>query len=115
MPTSWSRTTPTRATSAWDGDSEEVDIDEMAEILVGPVMPEALQRTPRGGGRCFQRWDHSSLGGSVLVEMEVDAIGLSPGIWRKPLRPRRRCCRLWRKKKWRWKKMCGPHLHLTPN
>ena len=38
MPASWSRTTPTRATSAWDGDSEEVDIDEMAEILVGPVM-----------------------------------------------------------------------------
>ena len=75
-----------------DGDSEEVDADEMAEILVGPVMPEALQRTPRGGGRCFQRWDHSSLGGSVLVEMEVDAIGLSPGIWRKPLRHRSRCC-----------------------
>ncbi|TKW36321.1 hypothetical protein SEVIR_2G433200v4 [Setaria viridis] len=29
-----------------DGDSEEVDADEMAEILVGPAMPEALQRTP---------------------------------------------------------------------
>ncbi|OEL33383.1 DDT domain-containing protein PTM [Dichanthelium oligosanthes] len=29
-----------------DGDSEEVDADEMAGILVGPAMPEALQRTP---------------------------------------------------------------------
>ncbi|CAN6212619.1 unnamed protein product [Urochloa humidicola] len=29
-----------------DGDSEEVDADEMAEILVGPAMPLALQQTP---------------------------------------------------------------------
>lgn len=29
-----------------DGDSEEVDADEMAEILVGPAMPQALQQTP---------------------------------------------------------------------
>lgn len=29
-----------------DGDSEEVDADEMAQILVGPAMPTALQQTP---------------------------------------------------------------------
>ncbi|WVZ66961.1 hypothetical protein U9M48_016111 [Paspalum notatum var. saurae] len=29
-----------------DGDSEEVDADEMAGMLVGPAMPQALQQTP---------------------------------------------------------------------
>ncbi|KAJ1292275.1 hypothetical protein BS78_02G379700 [Paspalum vaginatum] len=29
-----------------DGDSEEVDADEMARMLVGPAMPQALQQTP---------------------------------------------------------------------
>ncbi|XP_062190476.1 DDT domain-containing protein PTM-like [Phragmites australis] len=38
-----------------DGDSEEVDAEEMAEMLVGPAMPPALQQTPPRGDAADRR------------------------------------------------------------
>ncbi|KAF8670385.1 hypothetical protein HU200_050688 [Digitaria exilis] len=64
-----------------DGDSEEVDADEMAGILVGPAMPPALQQTPprdvssprrpkkrrRGDGESPTPAPHASPGDGVVL------------------------------------------------
>ncbi|XP_062187653.1 DDT domain-containing protein PTM-like [Phragmites australis] len=68
-----------------DGDSEEVDAEEMAEMLVGPPMPPALQRTPprEAAGRRpkkRRRGDEESPNGEIEPETTAEKKGrVSPG------------------------------------